>query len=73
MTSRCARTLTEYARTQDGADLAPVRAQIEQQFAVACMEQAETYWNLITKIKPSTLHRLTKYAPFMPSSPDELS
>lgn len=24
------------------------------------MEQAETYWNLITKIKPSSLHRLTK-------------
>lgn len=35
------------------------RSQIEQQFAVVCMEQAETYWNLITKLKPSTLARLT--------------
>lgn len=34
--------------------------QIEQQFAVVCMEQAEAYWNLITKVKPSTLQRLTK-------------
>lgn len=34
--------------------------QIEKQFAVVCFEQAEAYWNLITKIKPSTLKRLTK-------------
>jgi len=30
------------------------------QFAVVCFEQAEAYWNLITKVKPSTLKRLTK-------------
>ncbi|BGO88556.1 hypothetical protein NBRC10512_004652 [Rhodotorula toruloides] len=35
--------------------------QIEMQFAVACMEQAEAYFNLITKVKPSELKRLTKY------------
>jgi hypothetical protein len=34
--------------------------QIEMQFAVVCFEQAEAYWNLITKVKPSTLKRLTK-------------
>ncbi|GAA6008071.1 hypothetical protein JCM10207_007017 [Rhodosporidiobolus poonsookiae] len=34
---------------------------IEQQFAVMCMEQAETYFKLVTKIKPSTLPRLTKW------------
>ncbi|GAA6017743.1 hypothetical protein JCM8202_000401 [Rhodotorula sphaerocarpa] len=34
---------------------------IEQQFAVMCFEQAEAYFNLITKMKPSTLKRLTKW------------
>ncbi|GAA6024345.1 hypothetical protein JCM11491_000385 [Sporobolomyces phaffii] len=34
---------------------------IEMQFAVTCVEQAETYWKLITGIKPSTLKRLTKW------------
>ncbi|GAA5964612.1 hypothetical protein JCM21900_002659 [Sporobolomyces salmonicolor] len=34
---------------------------IEMQFAVMCMEQAETYFNLITKMQPSTLKRLTKW------------
>ncbi|GAA5856241.1 hypothetical protein JCM5353_002670 [Sporobolomyces roseus] len=33
---------------------------IEMQFAVTCVEQAETYWKLITGIQPSTLKRLTK-------------
>jgi hypothetical protein len=33
------------------------------------MEQAETYWNLITKVKPSSLHRLTKCVPSLSSSP----
>ncbi|ORY90213.1 DUF757 domain-containing protein [Leucosporidium creatinivorum] len=35
--------------------------EIEMQFAVVCFEQAEAYWNLITKVKPSTLKRLTKW------------
>ncbi|GAA6002110.1 hypothetical protein JCM5350_002707, partial [Sporobolomyces pararoseus] len=30
---------------------------IEMQFAVTCVEQAETYWKLITGIQPSTLKR----------------
>ncbi|GAA5960236.1 hypothetical protein JCM8115_002555 [Rhodotorula mucilaginosa] len=34
---------------------------IEQQFAVMCFEQAEAYFNLITKVKPSELKRLTKW------------
>ncbi|GAA6062752.1 hypothetical protein JCM10212_005548 [Sporobolomyces blumeae] len=34
---------------------------IEMQFAVTCVEHAETYWNLITKVQPSTLKRLTKW------------
>lgn len=33
---------------------------IEKQFAVVAVEQAETYWSLLTKIKGSKL-RLTKY------------
>ncbi|SMN19027.1 similar to Saccharomyces cerevisiae YPL225W Protein of unknown function that may interact with ribosomes, based on co-purification experiments [Maudiozyma saulgeensis] len=33
---------------------------IERQFAVVAVEQAETYWNLLTKIKGSKL-RLTKF------------
>lgn len=33
---------------------------IEKQFAVVAVEQAETYWNLITKVSGSRL-RLTKY------------
>ncbi|KAK4052856.1 hypothetical protein OIO90_004132 [Microbotryomycetes sp. JL221] len=35
--------------------------EIEMQFAVVCFEQAEAYMNLIKKVKPSTLKRLTKY------------
>jgi len=31
------------------------------------MEQAETFFNLITKVKPSTLKRLTKCVPRPPS------
>ncbi|GAA6044246.1 hypothetical protein JCM8097_002197 [Rhodosporidiobolus ruineniae] len=34
---------------------------IEMQFAVMCMEKAETHFKLITSIKPSTLPRLTKW------------
>jgi hypothetical protein len=30
------------------------------QFAVAAVEQSEVYWNLITKIQPSKLNRLTQ-------------
>ncbi|CAB4254307.1 similar to Saccharomyces cerevisiae YPL225W Protein of unknown function that may interact with ribosomes, based on co-purification experiments [Maudiozyma barnettii] len=33
---------------------------IERQFAVVAVEQAETYWNILTKIKGSKL-RLTKF------------
>ncbi|CCH44979.1 hypothetical protein BN7_4557 [Wickerhamomyces ciferrii] len=33
---------------------------IEKQFAVKAVHQAETYWNLLTKIKGSSL-KLTKY------------
>lgn len=33
--------------------------EIEKQMAVRCVEHAQTYWNLLEKIKPSTL-RLTK-------------
>jgi len=34
-------------------------AEIEKQFAVKAVEQAETYWNLLTKVPPRDL-RLTK-------------
>ncbi|KAK5780688.1 ribosome-associated Tef1p biogenesis chaperone CHP1 PWA37_003339 [Arxiozyma heterogenica] len=34
--------------------------EIEKQFAVIAVEQAETYWNLLTKVKGSKL-RLTKH------------
>ncbi|SCZ91427.1 BZ3500_MvSof-1268-A1-R1_Chr1-2g01402 [Microbotryum saponariae] len=34
---------------------------IEQQFAVACFEQAETYMGLISTIKGSSLKRLTQH------------
>ncbi|KAJ1033540.1 hypothetical protein NDA13_001529 [Ustilago tritici] len=34
-------------------------SEIEKQMAVRCVEHAQTYWNLLEKIKPSTL-RLTK-------------
>ncbi|GAA5999990.1 ribosome-associated Tef1p biogenesis chaperone CHP1 [Rhodotorula paludigena] len=34
---------------------------IEMQFAVMCMEQAEAYFGLITKVRPSTLKRLTQW------------
>ncbi|TNY23745.1 putative polysaccharide biosynthesis protein [Rhodotorula diobovata] len=30
-------------------------------FAVQCAEQAETFFNLITQVQPSTLKRLTKW------------
>ncbi|KAI5480826.1 Yst0336-like domain protein [Pseudohyphozyma bogoriensis] len=43
------------------AENAPNHEEIEMQFAVVCFEHAETYFNLITKIKPSTLPRLTKH------------
>lgn len=33
--------------------------EIEKQMAVRCVEHAQTYWNLLEKIKPSSL-RLTK-------------
>lgn len=42
------------------ADEADNLEDIERQFAVVAVEQAETYWNLITKIPGSKL-RLTKY------------
>ncbi|KAK4055072.1 hypothetical protein OIV83_000352 [Microbotryomycetes sp. JL201] len=35
--------------------------EIEMQFAVVCFEQAEAYMNLIKKVRPSTLKRLTKW------------
>lgn len=34
--------------------------EIEKQIAVRCVEHAQTYWNLLEKIKGSKL-RLTKY------------
>jgi len=42
---------------------------IEMQFAVAAVEQSEVYWNLITKIQPSKLTRLTQseQRPFVPA------
>lgn len=48
-----------------------MRAQIEMQFAVMCMEQAEAYFGLITKVRPSTLKRLTQCVPpsSLPPSP----
>lgn len=42
------------------ADTTPPFAAIEMQFAVAAVEQSEVYWNLITKIQPSKLTRLTQ-------------
>jgi len=39
---------------------APNSEDIEKQFAVKCMEHAETYWNLITGIQPAKL-KLTKH------------
>ncbi|KAF8622409.1 hypothetical protein AX15_007056 [Amanita polypyramis BW_CC] len=42
----------------------PQRAQnlveIEKQFAVKAVEQAQTYWNILEKVPPKTL-KLTKY------------
>ncbi|GAA5851740.1 hypothetical protein JCM3766R1_000243 [Sporobolomyces carnicolor] len=43
------------------ADNAENDESIEMQFAVTCVEQAGTYWKLITGIQPSTLKRLTKW------------
>lgn len=48
--------------------------EIEKQMAVRCVEHAQTYWNLLEKIKPSTL-RLTKiddemYEDFQASFPE---
>lgn len=34
--------------------------EIEKQMAVKCVEHAQTYWNLLEKIKPSML-KLTKW------------
>ena len=42
------------------ADNADNLEEIEKQFAVIAVEQAETYWNLLTKVKGSQL-RLTKH------------
>lgn len=42
--------------------------QIEQQFAVVCFEHAETYFNLITGVRPSTLSRLSPFVP-LPARP----
>ena len=42
------------------ADNADNLEDIEKQFAVIAVEQAETYWNLLTKVKGSKL-RLTKH------------
>ncbi|WAQ84286.1 hypothetical protein PtA15_4A739 [Puccinia triticina] len=39
---------------------APNLPEIEKQFAVRCIEQAETYWNLLGAKKPSNM-KLTKY------------
>ncbi|CAH7671363.1 polysaccharide biosynthesis-domain-containing protein [Phakopsora pachyrhizi] len=39
---------------------APNLPEIEKQFAVRCIEQAETYWNLLGAIHPKNL-KLTKY------------
>ncbi len=36
--------------------------EIEKQMAVKCVEHAQTYWNLLEKIQPSSL-RLTKWVP----------
>ncbi|KAK4705955.1 hypothetical protein P7C70_g235, partial [Phenoliferia sp. Uapishka_3] len=43
------------------AEEAPNAEEIEMQFAVVAFEQAETYFNLITAVRPSTLKRLTKF------------
>ncbi|KDN48480.1 DUF757-domain-containing protein [Tilletiaria anomala UBC 951] len=48
--------------------------EIEKQMAVKCVEHAQTYWNLLEKIKPSTL-KLTKlddeiYTDFTQSFPE---
>ncbi|SNX82407.1 related to DUF757 domain protein [Melanopsichium pennsylvanicum] len=45
--------------------------EIEKQMAVRCVEHAQTYWNLLEKIKPSTL-RLTKRVPVSPTQPSYL-
>lgn len=39
---------------------APNLPEIEKQFAVRCIEQAETYWNLLGAIQPRSL-KLTKF------------
>lgn len=46
--------------TQFDADNADNLEEIEKQFAVKAVMQAETYWGLISKIKPSSL-KLTKH------------
>ncbi|KAM0793632.1 hypothetical protein ACM66B_001064 [Microbotryomycetes sp. NB124-2] len=43
------------------AETAENDREIEMQFAVVCFEQAEAYMNLIKKMRPSTLKRLTKW------------
>lgn len=42
------------------ASTAPNLPEIEKQFAVKCIEQAETYWNLLGAVEPKKL-KLTKY------------
>lgn len=42
------------------AQNAPNLPEIEKQFAVKCIEQAETYWNLLGAIEPKSM-KLTKY------------
>ncbi|KAL7006088.1 diacylglycerol O-acyltransferase 1 [Cystobasidiomycetes sp. EMM_F5] len=49
-----------YATNRFDAANAPNNEDIEKQFAVKCMEHAETYWKLITALPPSKL-RLTKH------------
>lgn len=39
--------------------------EIEKQIAVRCVEHAQTFWNLLEKVKPSRL-RLTKCVIFLP-------
>lgn len=46
--------------TQFDADNADNLEEIEKQFAVKAVKQAETYWGLISKIQPSKL-KLTKH------------
>ncbi len=43
------------------------------QFAVAAVEQSEVYWNLITKIQPSKLTRLTQYVNTNPTVQSHVS